>query len=151
MQKIILCNLFLMLALFTPVFAQQKPNDEQEIGKVIEGHYAAWNQHDAKKMADFYASDGDLRTPWNETGKNRKEIEKIYASEQSRLMKNAHIDYSLKSIRLINPGIAFVDVESAITGMQSGDTKQNSPFHHHVIYLLVKREGKWQILIGRPF
>jgi uncharacterized protein (TIGR02246 family) len=152
MQKIILYTLFLMLGLFTKVYAQQMPqNEENDVRKVIETYYDAWNQHDVKKMAELYATDGDLRTPWNQTGKNRKEVETIYASQQTKQMKNAHINYSLKSIRMIKPSMAFVDSESTITGMQTVDAKQYSPLHHHVIFVLVKRDGKWQILIGRPF
>jgi hypothetical protein len=49
-------------------------NDEKAIRDLITAHYSAWNQHDVKKMADLYASDGDIRTSLNQMGKNRKEI-----------------------------------------------------------------------------
>lgn len=153
MQKAIFISFFLLL-LQLPSQAVAQPilqDQANEINRVIDGYYDAWNQHDTKKMAEFYAADGDLRTPWNEIGKNRKEIEAIYASEHVKQMKNAHIDKSVNSIRMINPNLAFVDVESTIKGMQASDEKQYSPLHHHVIFLLIEREGKWQILIGRPF
>lgn len=153
MQKYIYYLLILWLSLFTTsVTAQSFPqNDNNEIKTVIDTYYDAWNNHDAKKMAATYSSDGDLRTLWNEYGNNSEEIEKLFVSEQSKVMKNAHIEKTIKTIRMIKPNIAFVDVESTIKGMQSNAEKQYPQLHHHVVYVLVKRDGKWQILIGRPF
>ncbi len=152
MQKAIFISFFLLL-LQLPSQAVAQPilqDQANEINRVIDGYYDAWNQHDTKKMAEFYAADGDLRTPWNEIGKNRKERSDLCV-RTCQAMKNAHIDKSVNSIRMINPNLAFVDVESSIKGMQASDEKQYSPLHHHVIFLLIEREGKWQILIGRPF
>lgn len=157
MQKFVYYPLILLLTLFAShAAAQPAPQKDSQketnvIRKIIDEHYDVWNKHDVKQMAALYAPDGDLRTPWNEVGKNREEIEKIYASEQANQMKNAHIDKTVKSIRIVKPDIALVDVESTITGIKSGNAKQEPPFHHHVVFVLVKREGKWQILIGRPF
>jgi uncharacterized protein (TIGR02246 family) len=155
MYKIIFNSIFLLLILCTSqVVAQSTPpnptDDEKEIRGVIDNYYNAWNQHDAKKMAGYYAIDGDLRTPWNEIGQGRQEVEKVYASEMNKQMKDAQIEKSVKSIRMVKPTIAFVDVESTITHNQSVQ-KHNMPFHHHVVYVLVKRDDQWQILIGRPF
>lgn len=134
------------------VTAQTFPqNENNEIKKVIESYYAAWNKHDAKAMAALYAKDGDIRMPWNEYGTNREQIEGIFADEQAKKMKNAHIEEAIKTIRMVKPDIAFVDVESTIKGMQSNNQQQFPHMHHHVVYVLVKREGKWEILIGRPF
>lgn len=157
MQKFIFYSIFLLPVLFiSQTFAQTAPktvsvNSENEVKQVIDAYYTAWNQHDAKKMASYYASDGDLRSPWNEFGKDRKEVEAIFASEHAKQLKDAHIDHSVKSIRMIKPNIAFVDVESTIAGMEAADKNQYSTLHHHVVYVLVNRDGKWQILIGRPF
>jgi uncharacterized protein (TIGR02246 family) len=153
MPMTVFCTLFPLLVLFASLgFAESfPPSQEKEIRAVIEGHYNAWNQHDAKKMAELYASDGDLLTTFNESGKNRNEVEKILAEEQNTKMKNAHIDHKIKTIRMIKPDIAFVDVQSDIKGMETIDKKKYMPLHHHVVFVLVQRDGKWQILIGRPF
>ncbi len=140
----------ILLLVAAPLSAQQQ-NDENAVKDVIEAHYKAWNQHDTKKMAALYASDGDLRTSLNEVGKNRAEIEKIYSTEHSKMFKEAHIDKTIKSIRMVKPDIAFVDVESTVTGMQTQDKNKYAPLHHRVVFLLVKREGSWKILAGRPF
>jgi uncharacterized protein (TIGR02246 family) len=142
----------LSVLFFSPGFAQSfPPNQEEQIRAIIDDHYTFWNQHDSKKMAELYASDGDLLTIFNEWGKNKKEIEKIYADEQNTKMKNAHIEHEIQSIRMIKPNIAFVDVESNIVGMETLDKKKYMPLHHHVVFLLVDRDNKWQILVGRPF
>lgn len=148
MHKVILYAIFLLPALLV---ADSQYVEETAVKNVIENYYNAWNKHDSKKMAEFYASDADLRTPWNEFAKNRKEIEEIFVSQHANMMKNAHIDFSIKSIRLVKPDIAFVDAESTISGMKSSGERQYAPLHHSVVFLLVKRDGKWQILNGRPF
>lgn len=153
MQMAIYCILFPLLGLFASLgFAETfPPNQEKQIRAVIEDHYTLWNQHDPKKMADLYAPDGELLTIFNEWGKNRDEVEKIFAKEQDTKMKNAHIDHKILTIRMIKPDIAFVDVKSDIQDMETLDKKKYMPLHHHVVYVLVQRDGKWQILIGRPF
>lgn len=152
-HKILAHPLLILIAILTAATsAMSAEQDEKDaITKVIEAHYDAWNRHNAKEMAALYAEDGDLRTPWNEIGKNRQEVEAVYNSEFAKKTKNAHVDDSIKSIRIVKPDIAFVDVESTITGMQTSNEKKYPDLHHHVIFLLVKREGKWQILAGRPF
>jgi uncharacterized protein (TIGR02246 family) len=153
MQQAIRNILFPLFMLFiSQGFAESfPPSQEEKIRAVLESHYTAWNQHDPKKMANLYAPDGDLRTVFNEWAKNRNEIEKIYADEQNTKLKNAHIHHKIKSIRMVKPDIAFVDVESDIEGMETLDKKKYMPLHHHVIFVLVQKDGQWQILIGRPF
>jgi len=150
LSKIILSLVFICLAI--QIQAQQAtPADDLQIRQVLDGYYEAWNRHDTQAMAKFYAPDGDLRTPWNEIGKNRKEVAEIYAKEHANQMKDARIEKNLKSIRMIKPDFAFVDVESTITGMNEAGEERDSPLHHHVVYVLARRDGNWQILIGRPF
>ncbi|MBA2727917.1 MAG: SgcJ/EcaC family oxidoreductase [Parachlamydiaceae bacterium] len=126
-------------------------DDEKGVRALLEAHYNAWNKHDTETMADLYTPDGDLRTTENKIGKNPKEIKAILSDQHSHLMKDAHIEGVIKSIQLIKPDVVFVDAESTITGMKALDKHNNSRLHHHVVFVLVKREGQWKILIGRPF
>lgn len=153
MQKIVVCIASTLLGLIGSLgFAESFPPDqEKQIRTVIEDHYTFWNKHDPAKMAELYAFDGDLRTIFNERANNRKEVEKIFADEQNTKMKDAQIKYEIQSIKMIKPNIAFIDVESDIKGIETLDQKKYMPIHHHVVYVLVLRDGKWQILIGRPF
>ncbi len=127
------------------------PEQEKQIRAILEYHYAAWNEHDPIKMAEIYATDGDLRSLTNEWAKNRNEVEKLYTVLQNTKMKHAHINYEIKSIKMIKPDVAFVDVESEIKNMETTQEKKYPPLHHDGIFVLVQRDGKWQILIGRPF
>lgn len=126
-------------------------DDESAIKDLMQKYYEAWNAHDAKKLALLYAEDGDIRTPWNTVGKNRKEVEEIFASQFNKSMKNSHAGGSSPSIRMLKPNLAFVDLESTITGMGSPQMGQYAPMHHHVAFILIKKNGKWEVLISRPF
>jgi hypothetical protein len=57
-------------------------NDET-IRKVYAEFVTAWNAHDAKKMANMYAIDGDLMEPDGMTAKHRDEVEKHFAEEHA--------------------------------------------------------------------
>lgn len=146
--------LFLLLIAALPLNADAPTlslDDENAIRTLIEVHYNAWNQHDAKKMADLYTEDGDLRTTSNKHGKNQKEIKTVLTDLHAHQMKDTQAESAIKSIQLIKPDIAFVDGESTITGIPTLEKNKFSRVHHHVVYVVVKQGGQWKILIGRPF
>jgi uncharacterized protein (TIGR02246 family) len=154
MLKAILYLLFLFPVLSisgVEAQSQSQQDEERAIKKVIEGYYTAANSHDPKKMAEFFAVDGDMRTSWDEIANNRQEIENIFAFHHAKLMKNAHVEASITFLRQVKPNIAFIDVDTITSGMTTQVKTQYAPMHHHVIFLLVKREGSWQILEARPF
>jgi uncharacterized protein (TIGR02246 family) len=111
---------------------------------------SAWNKHDPHALADFWADDGDLLSPWSNVFKGKKNIEKHFAEEHADQMKNSKIQLIIQNVRLIDPNTAFVDAELTLTGMTVAGIKAD-PFHDHAAFLFVKQDGHWKILIARPF
>lgn len=111
---------------------------------------AAFNTHDPNAMADFWTDDGDLLSPWAGIITGKQEIEKHFATDHADTMKDAQIHLDVQNIRLIDPETAFVDADLTITGMTVAGEKA-VPFRNHAIYLFVKKDGKWRILIARPY
>lgn len=109
----------------------------------------AWNNHDPHALADFWADDGDLLTPWAKVFKGKTDIEKHFAEEHADQMKDSQIKFVIQNLRLIDPNTAFVDADLTITGMTVAGEKAD-PFHTHAVFLFVKRDGQWKILIARP-
>lgn len=132
---------FLIFSLFaTQGFAETfPPEEENQIKSVINSFYDDANKHEPKKMAEFFTTDGDIRTPWSDRGTNRDEVEKILTTEFTGMMKNAHFENNIQSIRMVKPDVAFVDMDSVIKGMETNASTQYAPTHHHVIFVLVKR------------
>lgn len=110
----------------------------------------AWNQHDSKTLASFWADDGDLLSPWSGVISGRKAIEEHFAEEQLDKLKDSKLQLTLQNVRMIDPDVAFLDADFTISGMTVGGVKAD-PFHDHGIFLLVKRDGKWQVLIARAY
>lgn len=109
----------------------------------------AWNNHDPHAFADLWADDSDLLTPWAKVFKGKTDIEKHFADEHADQMKDSQIKFVIQNVRLIDPNTAFVDADMTITGMTVAGVKAD-PFHTHAVFLLVKRNGQWKILIARP-
>lgn len=111
---------------------------------------AAWEKHDPKALADFWTDDGDLLSLWSAVYSGKPAIEKLFAKEQANEMKHSHIKIVVENVRLIDPETAFVDADLTISGM-TVDGEKAVPLHDHAVYLFVKRDGKWRILIARPY
>lgn len=143
--------LFCAIGLFSYLEAAQSSDDTtQEIQKQANGFVEAWNTHDPKKMADFWADDASLITPWAKAFQGKDAIEKHFIQEQSDKMKNSTVKITVDNIRLIDSDTAFVDASLTITDMQIADIPA-APLNDHAIFLLVKKDNKWKILIARPY
>src|SRR5512143_2292235 len=62
---------------------------EATIRKLYADFIAAWNAHDPKKMASYWALDGDTIEPDGMVAKGRAELEKHFAEEQATAMKDS--------------------------------------------------------------
>jgi len=111
---------------------------------------AAWNKHDAKAMAAFWAQDGDLINPQGRVAKGRAEIEKLFQDEHSKGLKQSTYKPGPLTVRFIEPDIAFAESDSEISGATNPDGTSAPTFKAHVNRLLLKKGGKWWIVAARP-
>lgn len=126
---------------------QAVPEEFQKLAKTFE---SAWNKHDVQALADLWADDGNLITPWTDEYTGKKEIEAHFAKEHTDNMKNSQIALKVEHVRLIDSDIAFVDADMTLSGMiLAGESA--APLHDHAVFLLVKKDGGWKILIARPY
>lgn len=128
-------------------FQSKVPEEFQQIANKM---VSAWNNHDPHAVAELWAEDGNLITPWSHEFNGKKEIERHFVQEHSDTMKDSQIAMKVQNVRFIDPETAFVDADIWITGMTVGGEKA-APFNDHAIFLIVKKEGKWLVLIGRPY
>lgn len=112
---------------------------------------AAWNQHDAQRMAAVFAKDGSLINPFGMTADSRAEIEKLFAGEQSRVMAGTTYSGTIESIRYVDDDMAIMDVAGEITGIKSADGSAAPAFKHHVTWVLEKQHGNWLAVAVRAF
>ena len=112
---------------------------------------AAWNRHDPKLMASFWATDGDVINPFGRHARGTAEIEKLFAEEQSGPMAGTTYVGTIESIRYIGETVAIVDVTGEINGMKGPDGAAAPPFKHHITWFAEKKAGKWMAAATRAF
>src|SRR5205823_13298074 len=120
-----------------------KPDAKAAIERTEAEFVAAWNVHDAKKMAMFWEADGDLINPVGRHAQGRAEIEKLLHDEQTTMFKATTYTIVSQTIRLLSATIAVADWESSITGMTGPKGEAAPPFNHHVTVVLRSTGGQW--------
>lgn len=112
---------------------------------------AAWNAHDAKKMAAVWADDGDLINPFGQKASGRAAIEKFFEAEQAGVMKGTTYAIESTSVRELDRNTAFGDWEAVVTGMTGPDGKALPPFRHHVSSVFEMKGGHWKAAAVRAY
>jgi len=121
------------------------------IERVSANFVAAWNAHDAAKMAATFAEDGDLINPFGQGAKGRAAIEKFFEKEQTTAMKGTTYKLESNSIRELDATCAIADWAAVVTGMTDPSGKALPPFDHHVVVAFVKKGGQWQAAAVRAY
>jgi uncharacterized protein (TIGR02246 family) len=126
--------------------------DDQAIAKTREDIQAAVNNHDAKALAAFFATDGDVRAIDGELIRGRAAIEKYYAALFNSRLKDAKITGTATvDTRYLGANVAITNGTAEITGAKGLDGKDIPPYTLLVTGVLVKRNGTWQTLSQRTW
>lgn len=129
---------------------KKSEKDQSEFQQIATEFESAWNKRDSHALADLWTEDGNLITPWSDEYNGKNEIERHFANELSDTMKSSQVSLSVQNVRFIDPETAFVDTNMTLTGMSFAGEKV-VPFHDHAVFLMVKKDSKWLILIARPY
>jgi uncharacterized protein (TIGR02246 family) len=136
------------LAIITIPLLAMEPK-EAPIRAIEDAFAAAWNAHDARTMAGFFAKDGDLINPSGRAAKGRDEIEQLIREEHATVFKQSIYKPGLLSVRFIEPEIAFVESDTEISGVTKPDGT-TAAMKVHIIRLMQKKDGKWWTVAARP-
>lgn len=140
----------LVLAACTSVLTAAS-SDEAAIREHCATFVAAWNHHDPKAMAATWAEDGNLINPFGRVASNRAEIEKLFIDEHSGAMKGSTYAAPSIAIQMLTPTVALTDWASEVTGMHDPKGNALPVFKHHVVAILVKKDGHWASVAVRAF
>lgn len=149
-MKRVLAATALSLLISTFGFAAPPKNDEEQIRARAQEFADAWNKHDATTMAYFWSADGDLVNPFGRRASGLTEIQRLFADEQSKAMKESTYTVTNVKVRFLNPTTAIVDQDLEIAGMGApdGTTMTMKP---HVTSVMTKSGGQWWIASARAF
>src|SRR5262245_57333478 len=125
MKKLLL--LPVLVGLLASPTARADEKEDAAIRKRHDEWVAAWNKHDAKLMASFWVSDGDLINPFGRHAKGTAEIEKVFTDEHGGMLAGTTYSGQIESIRYIGKNVAIVDVAGEIAGMKGSDGSEQPP------------------------
>jgi len=132
--------------------AKKSEGPDEGITKASQGFFAAWNQHDSKAMASYWADDATLINPMGQMGHGKAEIEKLFAAEQSTMFKASTAALvEMKITRSLGSNMAFCDGEVTIDGAMGPDGTAMPQMKVHMAGVMKKQGSGWVYLEGRPY
>jgi uncharacterized protein (TIGR02246 family) len=141
----------LVLAACTPLVLAAASSDEAAVREHCAQFVTAWNHHDAKAMAANWAEDGNLINPFGRLATGRAEIEKLFVEEHAAVMKGTTYATPNITVDFVTPTVAVTDWTSEVTGMHDDKGNALPVFKHHVVAVMVKKDGHWLSAAVRAF
>jgi uncharacterized protein (TIGR02246 family) len=116
----------LMLFLNANAVAQTVPRDvptadRAAIGQTATAFVDAWNAHDAHAFAWTFVSDADFTNALGVHVQGRPAIETLHAQVFAKIFKATHQTLHVRSVRLLTPAFAAVDIDWHMTGAVNPD------------------------------
>ncbi len=138
---------FSLLLPLTAIGQTTEAIDRRVIQELIDRFVDAWNRHDARAFAAFFAEDADF-TNWRGTGATgRSKIEEFHAPMFATIFKNSHQKYTDIRIRFVRPDVAAVDVHWELTGATDSQGNPRPDRQGVLSFAMAKNNGEWQIVV----
>ncbi|MEO8602402.1 MAG: SgcJ/EcaC family oxidoreductase [bacterium] len=110
---------------------------------------AAWNAHDAKKMASYWTLDGDVTEPDGMVAKGRDEVEKHFATEQEAAFKDSTLKLTIESVWFVSAEVAMVDGSYMVLNALDPNGQPLPPRKGLVSAVLLREDGAWRVAASR--
>jgi uncharacterized protein (TIGR02246 family) len=114
--------------------------EEPAVKKVITDFADAWNNHDAKAMADLHTEDVNFINIFGQWWKGRNEVEEGLRRGHSAPFAKSKMLINIEQVRFLAPNVAVVHGT-----MELVDAPPETLGRCHSIRVLVKANGKWLI------
>jgi len=123
--------------------------NDAAIRKLYVEFAAAWDAHDAKKMASFWTLDGDVTEPDGMVAKGRDEVEKHFAGEQEAAFKDSTLKLTIDSVWFITAEVAMVDGSYMVLNALDPNGQPLPPRKGLVSAVLLREDGTWRVAANR--
>jgi uncharacterized protein (TIGR02246 family) len=125
--------------------SQYNHEDEEAIKKVIMEMTDAFNEHDAKRLAQVYTANADLVNVYGTWLNGAAAIEKGLSAMFENIIKGATLKTLDIKIRFINPGVAIGHVTNELREEAGPNGQKTPPQHERSLRIFVKDSSKWQV------
>lgn len=123
--------------------------NDSAIRKLYAEFVAAWNAHDAPKMASFWTIDGDTREPDGAVAKGRDEVEKHFAAEHAAAFKDTEIKLTIDSVWFVSGDVALVDGAYVVLNAVDPNGQPLPPRKGLLSSVLIREDGTWRVAASR--
>jgi uncharacterized protein (TIGR02246 family) len=113
--------------------------DEEAIRKLMDEFVAAYNQHDAAAMAEFFTSDADACVSLSKY-RGRDQIEQFFTGLEGDAIESPA---KTGSIRFLTPNVALMDVETTLTGLRGANGAELPPLMIKACFIATKKDDRW--------
>lgn len=137
------------MALAAPALAQQQPVPP-ELAKRVTDIEAAFNSHDANKVAALFAPDGTFITPPGKRAFGREAVAERLREDFSTVLKGAKFRTRVERARVLGD-LALLDLEQEVEGPNLPPATPRPAVAHVVALLQKDASGQWMVLDSRPY
>jgi len=141
---------FLFILLVPTILCAQNPTglpekDSASIRRVVTGFADSYNRHDAQALARWFTQDADFTTTQGVTIHGRRLIDEHFEPLFSGRLKSVHRTLSVRSIRLLTPEVASVNIECEVSGAKKTDGSELANHKGLYAWILTRQDGQWLI------
>jgi uncharacterized protein (TIGR02246 family) len=122
--------------------------DRAAIDQTAMAFVNAWNAHDAHAFALTFVSDADFTNVLGVHAAGRPAIETVHAQVFAKIFKATHQTLQVRSVRLLTPAIAAVDIDWRMTGAVNPDGSARPELRGLLNWVMQRQsDGSWLIIV----
>ena len=140
----------LVCAVLASVAIGGDTDKQADITNKIGNFVKAWNNHDAKAMAEFWDKGGDLIDPTGKVARGKPEVQQYLENKHKEAFRNATLTMSTESLKMIDDHAAVVDATCHLSGVVGPDGKTMDMPDHHVVFVMHEDWG-WRFADVRVY
>ncbi|GAB3341534.1 hypothetical protein GCM10027299_55820 [Larkinella ripae] len=138
---------FIVLLIGLQLHSHAQIQGDRTIKYVVSDFEIAFNQKDAKAVANFWSSDGDYITYSGDLLHGRQAIENYFQKTFLQFYQTAKNKLQAPTIRLLKPDVAAVDVKWEVTNGTTSDGKPLPNIKGIMVWTMMKENDRWLIKI----
>ncbi|MBT9304585.1 SgcJ/EcaC family oxidoreductase [Pseudomonas sp. TAE6080] len=119
---------------------------QQAITQLIDQFVASWNLHDAKKLSELFAVDGDFigitGSKWDSPAKIYQVHSELF---KGRYDKSVYAISGVPQINLVSPDVAIVHWRWSIKDVRDDSGKVMPPYSGIFTWVLVRNNSNWKV------
>lgn len=116
-------------------------SDSISIRGAIDHFTIAWNQHDGKRSADYYAKDADFVNIFGMAFSGKREIEDRHVKIHETFLKGSNFEVLDIKMREVTPDVVLTQVFWKVSGVLGRENPMEGIFTH----TFVKTGSGWEI------